>query len=127
MAVTDYPAELATIVDGDTQDFVLQFAADLPLLWGITAHLTVPVPWRIRLAGLNTPENGTPEGNAATLWVRQWFIDHPGRYVLTTTTHDRRDNYGRLLAVVTAADGTNLNAELLADKIAKIYRIHRGR
>jgi endonuclease YncB( thermonuclease family) len=111
-AVPDYPAELIRPIDGDTQIFRCALGLD------------VDRTERVRLAGLNCPELNTPEGKAALRWVQQWFIDHPAPYVVTTM-HDKRDNYGRLLGSITAADGTNLNAELLADGIAQLYRIRR--
>jgi endonuclease YncB( thermonuclease family) len=109
-AVADYPAELIRIIDGDTQIF------------RCTLGLDVDRTERVRLAGLNCPELSTPEGVAAKLWVQNWFVAHPAPYVLSTV-HDKRDNYGRLLGTVTAEDGTNLNAEILADGIGRIYRI----
>lgn len=104
----EYTAEPVKIVDGDT----LWLLADL----GFRCFARVDV----RLAGLNCPEHGTAEGDAATAFTRDWFTQHPGPYVLATAK-DKQEKYGRWLGRVTAADGACLNVDLLSSGHAVPY------
>lgn len=103
-----YEATLLRLVDGDT----LWLRCDL----GFRVFHDVDV----RLAGLNAPELHTVEGEAAKLWVQNWFTGHPGPYIVHTD-RDRTEKYGRYLATVVAPDGHSLTADLLADGIAQVY------
>lgn len=125
--MSSYPVDVVRTVDGDTM--VIRPAAqtiDVTLGYGSVYEITVrPKSNRddrkVRLAGLDCPELGTPEGVAAKLWVERWFATHPGPYVLTSDG-DRTDGWDRIIGVIVCHDGHNLNAELLADGIAKVYR-----
>lgn len=97
----EYRAELLRIIDGDTQIYNVDCGFDI---W----HRI-----RVRLARINCPEMSTPEGVAARDWTATWFGSHSGPYTLTTT-RDRTDPYGRYLGDVAAADGHQLNDDLLA-------------
>lgn len=88
-------------VDGDTLDLVLDL--------GLRTHVEA----RVRLLGVNAPEHGTDAGDAATAAVKAWLAAHPGPY--TVRTHkDRTERYGRWLATLTAPDGADLVADMLA-------------
>jgi micrococcal nuclease len=99
-----YRAQIEKVVDGDTLNVALDLGLD------------VTVRTVLRLAGLNAPEHGTPEGDAATAFVTAWVLKHQtvGGWFTVMTTKDRKEKYGRYLATVTSADGGVLNAELLA-------------
>jgi micrococcal nuclease len=100
-----YRAVLVRVVDGDT----LIVRTDLGF------HAAVEV--RTRLAGLNCPEAGTPEGTAATEFTRQW-LDRAGPVLVIDSKKHRgnasEDDYGRWLAVVWSPAGACLNVDLLA-------------
>jgi micrococcal nuclease len=102
-----YAARVVKVVDGDTLDL------DVDLGFGIWVHQ------RVRLASLNCPEHGTPEGEAATSYTRNWLAQHEPQLVLRTQK-DAREKFGRYLGTV--LDGTaSLNADLLATGHAVPY------
>ncbi len=68
-----YGATLVRAIDGDTYVF------DIDLGFYITTRQ------HVRLAGIDCPEIGTPEGKAALLAARTWFQSCGDRAVLTTT------------------------------------------
>jgi endonuclease YncB( thermonuclease family) len=52
----------------------------------------------MRLFGINAPEHGTPEGDAATRWLRRKLpVKKP---VIVRTHKDQTEKYGRLLAEI---------------------------
>ncbi|WP_433542073.1 thermonuclease family protein (plasmid) [Streptosporangium sandarakinum] len=102
-----YQAGQVRVVDGDTLD------VDLGLPYGL--QLAV----KLRLAGVNTPELATAPGAAAAAWVRDWVATRRGGIVVRTVK-DRREKYGRYLAVVEAG-GVSLNQELVAAGVAAPY------
>lgn len=108
-----YRAKLMRVVDGDTID------VDIDL--GLEMH----VQTRLRLAGLNAPERGTLEGDAATAFVRSW-MDGVDSDLLIMTQKDRREKFGRYLVTVlpfqdayTTIGLQSLNSALLAADLAK--------
>ncbi|MEU8469582.1 thermonuclease family protein [Streptomyces sp. NPDC029006] len=102
-----YAARLAAVIDGDTIDF------DIDLGFGIWTRQ------RIRLAGLNCPEHGAPDGASATAFTSDWLAQHASELVIRTRK-DHREKYGRMLGVVLAGVA-NLNAELVASGHAVPY------
>jgi micrococcal nuclease len=102
-----YAARLAAVIDGDTIDF------DVDLGFGIWTRQ------RIRLAGLNCPEHGTPDGDSATAFTADWLAHHTEGLTLRTIK-DHREKYGRLLGTVIAGADT-LNAALLDSGNAMPY------
>lgn len=72
---------------------------------------------RIRLAGIDAPENGQPFGQRA----RQFLASRiAGRVV--EISGDSRDRYDRILGTVWA-DGRDINAELVCGGMAWAYRV----
>lgn len=82
-----YLARVIRVVDGDT------------------LHLEVDLGFDVRrrdsfrLAHLNAPEMSTPEGVAARDWLVAQ-LDEAGGVVTLQTIKDRREKYGRYLAVL---------------------------
>lgn len=74
-----------------------------------------------RLAGLNAPELAAPAGEKARAFVEEWIAAR-GREVVIQTIRDKREKYGRYLAVVTDGQGESLNGRLLAEGLAQPYR-----
>ncbi|WP_239043219.1 thermonuclease family protein [Citrobacter freundii] len=72
---------------------------------------------RIRLAGIDEPENGQPFGPRA----RQFLASRvAGRMV--DILGDTRDRYGRVLGTLWA-DGRDINAELVCGGMAWAFRV----
>lgn len=95
-------------VDGDTFDVAI---TDPPA--GMRTAET------IRLLGIDTPELGEPLGaEAQDLTARR----AGGGPVYLALDFRRRDRFDRLLAFVYLRDGTLLNAELLRNGLAVVYR-----
>lgn len=90
------------VVDGDT----LHVGVDLGL--DISTHIT------LRLYGINAPEMGTAEGVAAKQWALEWFQTNcPDGTFTVNTIKDKREKYGRYLAVVTAPNLRVYNADIV--------------
>lgn len=86
----EYRANIIAVVDGDTVH------ADIDL--GIDCHTLVT----LRFFGVNAPEHGSAEGDAATEYVRNWVHNHggPEGLVHLTTVKDHKEKYGRYLATI---------------------------
>ncbi len=90
-----YRAVIKKVVDGDT----LEIDIDLGLLVWIHGE-------KVRLLGVNTPEvygvkKGSPEwfeGNKASVFVKTVLKEHDD--VIVETVKDKKEKYGRYLAVV---------------------------
>jgi endonuclease YncB( thermonuclease family) len=93
------PAIVTRVVDGDTVEVV----ADIG--WSVSVKATV------RLAQINAPERDTPEGKAAADFVRSWLADKGSS--VTLYSFRQKDKYGRHLANLVAADGSDLGAALV--------------
>lgn len=94
-------AEVVKLYDGDT------FTARVALGWNVS------VTNRTRVNGINAPELATPEGQAAEEYAATLL--HPGDTV-TLTSHGpngKFDNWGRILAAVTLADGRDFGSLML--------------
>ena len=102
------PAKVTRHIDGDTFKVSI---ADPP--YGMRIEETV------RLMGIDTPEMDEPRGAEA--------LDHVARTVGAGPVYlafdfQRRDRFGRLLAFVYLSDGTLLNADLIENCLATVYR-----
>lgn len=100
-----YSAKLLRVVDADT----LCLMVDL----GFSTHVETTV----RLDGIDAPEIGTPEGKAARDYL---VVLLPAQFVIRTRK-DRREKFGRMLAVIELPDGTTANQQMLAAGHAKEY------
>jgi micrococcal nuclease len=101
------------VVDGDTLNLFVDKGTDE------YRKMTV------RLYGINAPEmrgKSAADGQASKQWVIDWFGEHcpDGKFVIETIK-DNRDRYGRYLAIVTAADGHNLNDDIIEAGHAVTY------
>lgn len=77
---------------------------------------------KVRLGGINTPETGR-DGEPSEPFAEEAYdyllnIAGPGRRLNLRFDIERRDRYGRLLAHVFLADGTNVQASLLSRGLA---------
>jgi endonuclease YncB( thermonuclease family) len=88
-------AAFLTVIDGDTITVSIQGS-----------------PETIRYIGIDTPERGQPGWRAATEANKALIQDTP-LYLLADRSD--RDRYDRLLRYVYTADGTFVNAQLIAD------------
>ncbi|MFE1451997.1 thermonuclease family protein [Streptomyces olivaceoviridis] len=95
-----YGARVDRVVDGDTLDTTVDLGFGIQLFQ------------RIRLLGINCPEHGTPEGDAATAYTRTWVADHGPTFILRTEL-DRREKFGRVLGMLISGART-LNEDLIA-------------
>ena len=85
-----YKAELIRVVDGDTVDLIIDLGFD-------TLRKE-----RFRLYGIDAPEMNTAEGKDAKAWLIGVLGPYGAIYVETLqhNTKDKRDKYGRFLAVL---------------------------
>lgn len=104
----EYRCTVVKVVDGDTVDLVVDLG------------LRVQTATRVRLIGLNCAEHGTPEGDAATAWMRERL---PVGTVLTVRTKkDRTEKYGRWLGTLILDGATDsLNHQLIDAGHAKTW------
>lgn len=103
----EYRAEVIRVIDGDTLALMVDLGCD------------VHVALTVRLKDVNAPERGTPEGVAATEFVKNWLANNmmlrdSGEFVVHLVTHkDKREKYGRYLGDI-YAKGRWLNEDLVA-------------
>lgn len=100
----EYRATIAKVIDGDTVEATVDLG------------FAVSVVERFRLYGINAPETkgeSREDGRAATEFLRTLIAKHAPDSVLTIQTRkDKREKYGRYLAVLMAG-GVNLNAVMV--------------
>ena len=101
MAAWTVPATVVRIIDADT------ILAELQLGWMITLRNN------LRLWGVNAPENSTPEGKAATAYVKGLLNPGDAIGVVSHRLLGQTDKYGRTLASVTLHDGRDLSTTLV--------------
>ena len=106
-------ATVLRIIDGDT------FGASIPLGWN--AGL---VNVRVRLDKINAPENGTPEGDAATEFIKGLVAVGDVLTITSAGSLGRLDNYGRVLADVTLRDGRDWGTVMLESGNAVTMTMH---
>ncbi len=95
-----FTGEVVGVLDGDTIEVLHNGKAQ-----------------RIRLQGIDCPEKGQPYGNNA----KQATSSLVFAQVVTLEIHGK-DKYGRVLADVSLADGTNVNQELVKEGWCWWYR-----
>jgi endonuclease YncB( thermonuclease family) len=99
-----YAGVVTKVVDGDTLD----------------VRLASGKRERVRLIGIDTPERGacyfTQAGNRARLLALNNEVTLRG-----DATQETRDRYGRLLAYVDIAGGTDLGATLIREGYGQVY------
>lgn len=116
----EYRATVLRVVDGDTVH------ADVDL--GFDAHQLMT----LRLAGINAPEHGTPEGEAATAALKELIygptlghLANPPNVihavVMLHTFKDKREKFGRYLATLFTLTGVDINAAMIAGGHAVAY------
>jgi endonuclease YncB( thermonuclease family) len=103
-----YHAQVERVIDGDT----LVCLVDLG--FGTFRRET------FRLLGLDAPELATPEGERAKAFVEEWIATN-GRQVVVVTVRDKREKYGRYLALVQNNLGQILNTLLREQQLASLY------
>lgn len=100
----EYRATILRVIDGDTVEARVDLGFD------------VSVVERFRLYGINAPEvkgESRDAGNAAAEYLRTLVAKNATGGVLTIQTRkDKREKYGRYLAVL-IANGVNLNAVMV--------------
>lgn len=111
-----YRITILSVHDGDT----LTVSVDL----GFYIAFTTP----IRLAGVNAPELSVPDGSgrAARDALRTFVMSFPPATLpdhgwTAQTFKTGVEKYGRWLARVTAPDGTDMSAWLVANGFATVY------
>lgn len=100
----EYRAWLVKLVDGDT------------IHAGIDLGMDIVNNQTLRFYGVNAPEMSTEAGKLSAAWVANWFatLAPDGEFILQTVK-DRREKYGRYLAVILSSNRVhNLNDELVA-------------
>lgn len=110
----EYEARLDSVCDGDTQWYFI--------FTGKGESLCMRND-KLRLRGIDCPELGTPEGEAAKVFVEELF----SRAVKVTVTTTKPDKYDRYLSDIflQMADGRELflNNELLTAGHASLYEV----
>lgn len=108
-ATRSYPCVIVNVIDGDTIDVEVDHG------------FNVYTRQRIRLAGVDCPELGTPEGRAAKAAVLNW-CEHP---MATLVSHAQKDRYGRRIADLVNGSGS-LSAYLLDNGHASVWPKQAG-
>lgn len=83
----EYNAKVVEVKDGDTVELTIDLG--FKVLYNHSC----------RLFGINTPEHGTPEGEAASSFLRELLP--PGLAVVVATKKDKLEKYGRILGTIT--------------------------
>lgn len=102
-----YKATILRHVDADTTH------AEVMLGFDVRVRLT------FRWAGLDAPEISTDVGKAAHAAVQRWLP--VGSTCEVSTRRDSREKFGRYLATFHLPDGTDVNAALIAEGMARPY------
>lgn len=109
----EYRATVIRVVDGDT----LHLDIDL----GLDVHVQITG----RLARINSPEMGTPEGILAKDYLMRLLLVPEGRLVFRVyTTKDKREKYGRYLVTLYKEGPENaysINQQMIDDGFAVEY------
>ena len=102
---TRYPAAIVRVIDGDT------------VLARISLGMNVQITQRVRLAGIDAPENHTLAGRLATAYTQQRLLHQTVELEIGSRVFDK---YGRVLATVWH-DGENFNDQLMQNGHAVPY------
>jgi micrococcal nuclease len=101
-------ATVLSVIDGDTVSLNVDLGCDITL------------DMRCRLDGINAPEKNTPEGKTAKAWIEKTLP--AGADVVVQTVKDKKEKYGRYLAVVFLPGQTkSINDQLVEQGMAKEY------
>ncbi len=103
----EYDATVTRVVDADT------------IVAAIDLGFYVSIIETLRLHGINAPEHRTTAGDAATAALTAKIP--AGTPILVVTRKDKREKYGRMLASVVTADGTDINAWLVTSGHARAW------
>lgn len=110
----EYRAQILRVVDGDTVHARVDLGFD------------VRFDMKLRLAGINAPEMKTPEGPPAKARLVELLglaeLGGAVSVVTIRTQKDKQEKYGRYLATLIMADGTDVNARMIAEGQAVPYR-----
>lgn len=108
----DYAAEITRVIDGDT------VVANIDLGFTIWVH-----DLRLRLYGIDTPEDGEVGADAATNALRD-RIEGEAVHICTTLTprsrEEARDGFGRYLATI-FFESENINDWMMREGYAVMY------
>jgi micrococcal nuclease len=109
----EYRAKVVRVIDGDTIDLRVELGF----------HISVED--RFRLYGIDTPElnSSDPEVRAKAVLAKNRLIEllPVGLEVRIQTLKDKREKFGRYLAMVFINDTEYVNGILLSEGLAKVY------
>lgn len=119
-----YPALLLGVTDGDTVKLSVRLRRSQAAPRDLGFHVYYEDGWIVvhesmRLVGLNAAEHGTPAGDEATAFVKQWFA--AAGDLTVSTVKDAQEKYGRFLARITSSNGHDLNNDLLVTGHAVVW------
>lgn len=101
-------AKVLKVVDGDTVKLEVDLGCD------------IGIKMTCRLDGINAPEKATAEGKVAKAWLELQLPENTP--VVVQTVKDRKEKYGRYLAVVyLPVSDISLNDQLVSNGLAKSY------
>lgn len=113
-----YGATLVRVLDGDSVIFDIDLGFDMAL-----------IRQNVRLSNVSAPELRSPDpevrakAREAMTRLIQLLATQPRgqKYVINTQYKREREKYGRILAEVMLADGTNVNETLIAEGLVERY------
>lgn len=100
-----YNGHVIRVIDGDTFDALVELG------FGVTQK------FRIRLYGINTPENNTNEGDKASFIVKK-LIENKSVKLIEAKN---KDKFGRALAKVKMENGQDLTDYLIKEGLGVEY------
>lgn len=104
----EYQATVIRVVDGDTVDL------------NVDLGLNTFTKERVRLYGINAPEKNTPQGPLSTARLKELLPVGIG--VTITTFKDKKEKYGRYLAVITfPGRDRSINQQMVDEHFAVPY------
>lgn len=108
--VFTYDAKIDRVVDGDTLWCWLTESHD----FGFETVLTVDKHTDLRLFGLDAKPSDTEEGKQATLYLQQ-LTDKDAGPLVVQTIKDKKEKYGRYLAILWVGDSEKSVNQLLVE------------
>ena len=112
MTTWTVPATVVRVIDADT------VIVDLDLGWRVFRNGE-----RIRVAGIDAPERGTPEGTAATVFARQLL--EPGDRVIVTS--QAKPSFERTVGSIAIVDSDTGSAMDYAQALLEAGHATRAR
>ena len=101
-------AKVQEVTDGDTVVLLVDLGCD------------IEINMKCRLDGVNAPEKNTAAGKVSKKWMEAALPI--GADVTVQTVKDRREKYGRYLAVIYADNtGVSINDKLIKEGMAVEY------